>query len=148
MRISKSIYSSLFVLLSGCASAPQVPKNTQAEPTEVEVQLTATAKRVQEVASRLSVGDDRSPLTLPENGPRTAVDMNFVGTLDKAAETLAAVVGYQVVIVGKPPQPVIVSAVGRSKAWLEIIQALAIQLGARGQIKVDVDSKKLEVRYG
>lgn len=136
---------SLLGCLGGCATAPPpAPPG----PTAVDLEIQRAAYAIQDASSRMAIGQPTRGATLPEGTPTDLVDISFVGPLNAAITTLAGVVGYEVLVIGRPTQPVIVNATARRRAWSEVVQALQLQLGSRGELVVDVSKKRVEVRYG
>lgn len=133
------------LVTGGCATNPPP---VAPGPTAVDIEIQRAAYAIQDATSRMAVGQQTKAVTLPEGTPTDLVDISFVGPLNAAVTTLAGVVGYEVSVIGKPTQTVIVNATARRRAWGDVLQSLQLQLGSRGDIVINVAAKRVEVRYG
>lgn len=79
---------------------------------------------------------------------RRAVTVNWVGPADLITKSLADRAGYTFEIVGSPPPvPAIVSLNVENKPLIEILRDIGLQLGVRGDIRVDSAQQLIELQY-
>lgn len=148
-----------FVLLTGCESSgnsfsggsPQIV----ASPDKVSALLADAADRASIAAETLaSVERARTPSTSMapiDNVPvelRRAVTVNWVGPIEPVAKTLADRAGYGFRVMGSTPSiPVVVSLDIENTRVVDAFRDLGLQLGMRGDVKVDARSKMVEIYY-
>lgn len=139
------VFSALVLVLAGCESNPPAPKAEG--PTPLDLEILRVSEVVERAANRMSTGATRVAFSPSASAPRVAVDIHFVGPIESALRTLALTVGYEFVVVGSPRAAIVVSATGRQRAWIDLVHAIALQLGSRGEIVVNDELKRVEVRY-
>lgn len=133
------------------AARPQIA----AQPDAVSVMLADAADRVSKSLETLaSVEYARTPgvaVAPVGNAPpelRRAITVNWVGPADQIAKTLAERASYNFSVVGSaPPAPVVVSIDVENKPVIEVLRDVGLQLGLRGDIRVDGAGKVVELHY-
>ncbi len=79
---------------------------------------------------------------------RRAVTVNWVGPVEPIAKTLAERAGYAFATVGNAPVvPAIVSLDVQNTPVIEVLRNIGLQLGMRGDIKVDGADRIVEIHY-
>ncbi len=148
-------------LVSAC-SAPTGPEDFSnahpqlvAQPDSVSAMLAEAADRAANSLQTLAavehartpkatagpVGD--APLEL-----RRAITVNWVGPVETITRTLADRAGYNFMAVGNaPPVPVVVSLDIENKPVIEVLRDIGLQLGMRGDIRVDGPGGIVELHY-
>lgn len=145
--------------VTGCSSnlehfgegKPQVV----ASPDNVSSMLADAADRAATALENLSaIEKARSPAVAvaPIAGApmelRRAMTINWLGPVEPVAKTLAARAGYSFAVVGvAPPVPVVVSLDAENKPIIELLRDLGLQLGVRGDIRVDSGRRLVELYY-
>ncbi|MCB1784076.1 MAG: DotD/TraH family lipoprotein [Alphaproteobacteria bacterium] len=147
------------MFLAGCGStgntfssgSPQIV----ASPDKVSALLAESADRASTALETLaSIERARTPTTpmAPiDNVPpelRRAITVNWVGPIEPIAKTLADRAGYSFRVLGSPPSiPVVVSLDVENTQVVEAFRDLGLQLGMRGDVKVDARNKVVEIYY-
>lgn len=139
------ICASLLAAVTGCETNPPVVK--QDGPSPLDLEILRVSEVVERAANRMSTGSTKVAFTASTNAPRIAVDMNFVGPIEAVLRTLALTANYEFVAIGAPKAAIVVSASGRQRPWIELVHAVALQLGSRGEIVVNDELKRVEIRY-
>lgn len=77
-----------------------------------------------------------------------AVTVNWVGPVEPIAKTMAERAGYSFLPVGAaPPNPVVVSLDIENRPVIEVLRDIGLQLGMRGDVKVDSENRVVELHY-
>ncbi len=148
-------------LTSGCSSigtsgvfsagSPQIV----ASPDSVSIMLAESADRASSALEALAaVEQARTPATsmsplgeVPQELRRT-ITVNWVGPIEPIAKTLADRAGYSFLVLGnKPSIPVVVSVDAENSRVVDILRDVGLQLGRRGDVKVDAKSRMVEIYY-
>lgn len=132
-------------------ASPQVV----AAPDTVSARLASAADRAATALENLSaIEHSRSPgvAVAPIAGApielRRAITINWVGPVEPIAKTLADRAGYSFVPVGTPPPvPIVVSLDIENKPVIEALRNLGLQLGMRGDVRVDSARELVEIHY-
>lgn len=161
MSRTRFLLSLLFSLLfvSGCETyggtfsggTPQIV----ASPDKVSALLAEAADRASVSLETLaSVERARTPATnmAPiDNVPtelRRAITVNWTGPIEPIAKTLADRAGYGFLVLGNTPSiPVVVSLDVENTRVIDALRDLGLQLGMRGDVKVDARSRMVEIYY-
>lgn len=147
-------------LVTGCSSgssqkfsdgSPQLV----ASPDKVSAMLAESADRASAALETLAaVEKARTPdaATSPvDNVPpelARAISVNWVGPIDQIAKTLADRAGYGFLILGNEPSiPVVVSLDAENARVVDALRDIGLQLGMRGDVKVDARSRMIEIYY-
>lgn len=126
-----------------------------AQPDAVGVMLADAADRVSTSLETLaSVEYARTPgvavAPVGDAPPelKRAITVNWVGPAEQIAKTLAERASYNFTTVGNaPPVPIVVSIDVENKPVIEVLRDLGLQLGLRGDIRVDGVAKSVELHY-
>ncbi len=126
-----------------------------AAPDSVSAMLANAADRASKSLEKLAaVEHARTPgaaIAPTGNAPtelRRAVTVNWVGPVEPIAKTMAERAGYNFMPVGSPPQtPVVVSIDAENKPVIDVLRDIGVQLGMRGDVKVDSQQKVVELHY-
>jgi defect in organelle trafficking protein DotD len=79
---------------------------------------------------------------------RRAVTVNWVGPVEPIAKTMAERAGYNFLPIGSPPPvPVVVSIDVENRPVIDVLRDIGLQLGVRGDVKVDSSQKIVELHY-
>ena len=145
------------MLLAACSSDPVQSDHPQlvASPDKVSMLLADAAGRASVALETLAaVEQARSPevaVSPVENAPielRRAITVNWVGPVEPIAEKLAARAGYAFQAIGTPPPvPLVVSVDVENMPVIDVLRSLGLQLGVRGDIRVDGRRQMVEVHY-
>lgn len=148
-------------LTSGCsnnsASGPFSAGSPQivASPDSVSIMLAESADRASSALETLAaVEQARTPATkmsplgdVPQELRRT-ITVNWVGPIEPIAKTLADRAGYSFLVLGNEPSvPVVVSVDAENTRVVDVLRDIGLQLGKRGDVKVDAKSRMVEIYY-
>jgi len=141
--------SSKFSKFSG--DSPQIV----ASPDAVSAMLAESADRASMALETLaSVEAARTPaaaMSPVADVPvelRRAITVNWVGPIGPIAKTLADRAGYGFLILGSEPAvPVVVSVDAENTRVVDVLRDIGLQLGMRGDVKVDARAKMVEIYY-
>lgn len=79
---------------------------------------------------------------------RRAITVNWVGPIEPIAKTLADRAGYGFLVLGNEPAvPVVVSVDAENTRVVDVLRDVGLQLGRRGDVKVDARAKMVEIYY-
>lgn len=146
------------LFLAGCSSAEPVEGDHPqlvAAPDKVSMMLADAADRASVALETLAaVEQARSPevsVSPIENVPaelRRAITVNWVGPVEPIAEKLASRAGYAFQVIGTPPPvPLVVSVDVENMPVIDVLRSLGLQLGVRGDLRVDGRRQMVEVHY-
>ncbi len=133
------------------ASHPQMV----ATPDPVSALLADAADRASRSLETLAaVEHARSPgasVAPAGNAPtelRRAVTVSWTGPVEPIAKMMAERAGYNFVAIGAmPPTPVVVSVKAENRPVIDVLRDIGLQMGVRGDIKVDSPRKVVELHY-
>ncbi len=147
------------VLMTGCESAhsgfsggsPQLV----ASPDKVTAMLAESADRASIALETLAaVERARTPaasIAPIDNVPTElarAITVNWVGPIEPIAKTLADRAGYGFLVLGNEPSTdVVVSLDVENQRVVDALRDIGLQLGMRGDVRVDARSKMIEIYY-
>tara|TARA_B100001989_G_C24546779_1_gene471372 strand:- start:3188 stop:3721 length:534 start_codon:yes stop_codon:yes gene_type:complete len=151
------------MLVSGCtysgtSSNPNFSGGSPqlvASPDKVSAMLAESAQRAS-VALETLAAVERSrtpnvPMAPIDNAPaelRRAVTVNWVGPIEPIAKTLADRAGYGFTVLGsKPAVEAVVSLDVENVPVIDAFRDIGLQLGMRGDVKVDARNKMVEIYY-
>lgn len=153
-----AVFTSL-LLLTACDTPARDFSNAHpqlvAQPDAVSAMLADAADRAANSLETLAAVEySRSPgvaVGPVGNAPtelRRAITVNWVGPVEPIAKTLADRAGYNFLVVGGPPVvPVVISLDVENTPVIEVLRSIGLQLGMRGDIKVDGPGKIVELHY-
>ena len=170
MSRNTSFFSLLVCLafLSGCSSwgsssssvthsskfssgSPQIV----ASPDSVSALLAESADRASNALEALAAVEqartpaaNMSPIANVPAELRRTITVNWVGPIEPIAKTLADRAGYGFLELGnKPTVPVVVSIDAENSRVVDVLRDIGLQLGVRGDVKVDAQSRMVEIYY-
>lgn len=147
------------LILSACDTPARDFSNSHpqlvAQPDTVSAMLADAADRAASSLQTLAAVEySRSPGVAV--GPvgdapielRRAITVNWVGPVEPITKTLADRAGYNFLVVGgQPVVPVVVSLDVQNTPVIEVLRNIGLQLGMRGDIKVDGPGRVVELHY-
>ncbi len=149
-------FSALAILLSACAYNP-AQRQTQlvAEHSSVDLMLADAADRATRALETLSAMEQSKmpikPIASVPNAPQElqrAVTFNWTGPVEPLVEELSRKAGYSYGVIGaKPATPITVSLNVMNKPLINVLRDIGMQMGARGDLNVNSQSRAIEVQY-
>ncbi|MCB9982865.1 MAG: DotD/TraH family lipoprotein [Rhodospirillales bacterium] len=152
------VLTALAVGVSGCSSLEKHSNDEPqivAAPDTVSAMLASAADRASNALETLAaIESTRTPAT--NLGPvgdaptelRRAVTVNWIGPIEPITQTLAQRASYQFLTIGTPPPvPVVVSVDVENRPVIDVLRDLGLQLGVRGDVKVDSQRRVIEIHY-
>ncbi len=143
--------------LANCANKTfdDAPPQIVAAPDSVSAMLADAADRASKALETLAAVEySRAPTTSiapVNNAPaelRRAITVNWIGPVETITKTLSDRAGYNFLVVGSaPPVPVVVSIDAENLPVIDVLRDVGLQLGARGDIKVDSAQRVVEIHY-
>ncbi len=126
-----------------------------AAPDSVSAMLAEAADRASLSLEKLAaVESARTPdatIAPAGNAPaelRRAVTVNWVGPVEPITKVMAERAGYSFMPIGSPPVvPVIVSLDVENRPLIDVLRNIGLQLGLRGDVKVDSGARVVELHY-
>ncbi|MGH1378539.1 MAG: DotD/TraH family lipoprotein [Alphaproteobacteria bacterium] len=115
---------------------------SSADRASVALETLAAVEKARTPASAMSpIGDVPTEL-------RRTITVNWVGPIEPIAKTLADRAGYGFLVLGGEPaiQPV-VSIDAENTRVVDVLRDIGLQLGMRGDIKVDAQTRMVEIYY-
>lgn len=148
----------LALSLMACSSSQPIRSdhpNLVASPDKVSMMLADAADRASVALETLAaVEQARSPevsVSPIEHAPtelRRAITVNWVGPVEPIAQKLANRAGYAFQTIGtQPPVPLVVSVNVENMPVIDVLRSVGLQLGVRGDIRVDGRRRMVEVHY-
>lgn len=146
----------LSMVLSSCA---YIPKRGQtqlvAEPDPVDLMLADAADRSTRALETLAAMEQTQmpikPVAAVPNAPQElqrAVTFDWTGPVEPLAEELARKAGYTYGVIGaKPVAPITVTVRAVNVPLINVFRDLGMQMGARGDLKVDGEQRMIEIQY-
>lgn len=150
------ILISVIVSLSACAYVPKASqKQLVAEPDSVDLMLADAADRATRALETLAAMEQTQmpikPVATVPNAPQElqrAVTFDWTGPIEPLVEELTRKAGYQYGIIGnRPATPITVSMKATNKPLINVFRDIGIQMGARADLKVDGQSRMIEIQY-
>lgn len=157
IRLFSKIFSCAFVvvLLAGCEQLPKRDPQVVATPDKVSLMMAEAADKASNALETLAaVEQNKSPGVAVQpihNAPpelQRAVTVNWVGPPEQVTKILAERASYTFIAVGnRPPVPPIVNIDVQGEPVIDVLRDVGLQLGVRGDIKVDSVRKIIELHY-
>lgn len=141
--------------LGACTSKPVRDPQVVTSPDKVSLMLAEAADKASTALETLAaVEQSRSPgvavqpiHNVPEDLQR-AVTISWVGPPEQIGKRLAERVGYGFLAIGnRPPVPPVISIDVQNEPVIDVLRGIGLQLGVRGDIKVDSVRKVVELHY-
>ena len=158
--------TSALLLTSACSSSDRPSFSGQstfsgnspqivASPDSVSLMLAESADRASNALETLAAVEktrtpatQMSPVTNVPTELRRSITVNWVGPIEPIAKTLADRAGYGFLVLGSQPSiPVVVSIDAENSRVVDVLRDIGLQLGMRGDVKVDAKSKMVEIYY-
>ena len=151
-------FSLCVFLTTGCSvsrdfsdASPQLV----ATPDTVSAMLADAADRASKALETLAAVEySRTPtntIAPVNNAPielRRAITVNWIGPVETITKTLADRAGYNFLVIGNtPPVPVVISVDAENLPVIDVLRDVGLQLGARGDVKVDSAQRVVEIHY-
>lgn len=157
-RFSKFFCALALVMMLSACSGETVRgdhPNLVASPDKVSMMLANAADRASVALETLAaVEQARSPevsVSPIENAPaelRRSITVDWVGPVEPIAEKLANRAGYAFQTIGAPPPvPLVVTVDVENMPVIDVLRSIGLQLGVRGDIRVDGRRKMVEIEY-
>lgn len=140
--------------LAAC-SLPQRNPQVVASPDKVSLMLADAADRASNSLETLAaIEQQKSPGVAVQpihNAPEElmrAMTITWVGPPDQVLRKLADRASYNFVTLGnRPPVPLVVNVDVQNQPVIEILRDIGLQLGVRGDVKVDSERRIIELHY-
>ena len=124
-------------------------------PDKVSLMLAEAADKASNALETLAaVEQSRAPAVSVQpvhNAPpelKRAITVSWIGPVDQLVKKLADRASYSFIVVGdRPPVPVVVNIDAENKPVIEILRSAGLQLGVRGDVKVDSTRRMVELHY-
>jgi defect-in-organelle-trafficking protein DotD len=152
-----SFYAIAFALIvSGCAYVPRTPdRQLVAEPEPVDLMLADAADRATRALETLAAMETTQmpikPIAAVPNAPQElqrAVTFDWVGPVEPLVEELTRKAGYNYGVLGSTPAvPIVISIRAVNKPLINVFRDIGMQMGARGDLKVDANARMIEIQY-
>lgn len=157
-RFSNLLLLALAVSITACSSLDKHSNDTPqivAAPDTVSAMLADAADRASNALQTLaSIESARTPATNVGpvgNAPaelRRAITVNWIGPVEPISKTISERAGYQFLTIGTPPPvPVVVSVDVENRPVIDVLRDIGLQLGVRGDVKVDGQRRTVEIHY-
>ncbi|MEO5367311.1 MAG: DotD/TraH family lipoprotein [Magnetococcus sp. WYHC-3] len=156
--LSRAFLLTLVCVIAGCSTIEEHSNNAPqivAAPDSVSAMLADAADRASTALQTLAaIEANRTPA--PDVGPvgdappelRRAITVNWVGPVEQISQSLAARAGYKFQTIGStPPVPVVVSIDVENRPVIDVLRDIGLQLGQRGDVKVDSERRIVEIHY-
>lgn len=142
------------VLLAGC-QMPERNAQVVASPDKVSLMLAEAADKASTsletlaaIEQQKSPGVAVSPITNAPDELMRAITITWVGPPEQIVRKLADRASYNFVTLGnRPPVPLVVNIDVQNKPVVEVLRDIGLQLGVRGDVKVDAERKIIELHY-
>ena len=156
--LSALVISTLAVGISACSSTEKHSNDEPqivASPDTVSAMLANAADRASSALETLAaIESTRTPATNVGpvgNAPaelRRAITVNWIGPVEPISKTLAQRASYEFLTIGTPPPvPVVVSLDVENRPVIDVLRDIGLQLGVRGDVKVDSQRRVIEIHY-
>lgn len=142
------------LLLAGC-QMPERNAQVVASPDKVSLMLAEAADKASTsletlaaIEQKKSPGVAVSPIhNAPEELAR-AITVTWVGPPEQIVRKLADRASYDFVTLGnRPPVPLVINVDVQNEPVIEVLRDVGLQLGVRGDVKVDAERKIIELHY-
>lgn len=141
--------------MSGCTAKPKRDPQVVTSPDKVSLMLAEAADKASNALETLAaIEQNRSPGVAVQpihNAPeelRRAITLSWVGPPEQIGKRLAERAGYGFLAIGnRPPVPPIINIDVQNEQVIDVLRDIGLQLGVRGDIKVDSVRKIVELHY-
>lgn len=153
-RLVKAALMSALVLLAGC-QMPQRNAQVVASPDKVSLMLAEAADKASNSLQTLAAIEQQKapgvavqPITGAPEELERAITITWVGPPEQIVKKLADRASYNFVTLGnRPPVPLVINVDVQNKPVIEVLRDVGLQLGVRGDVKVDSEQKIIELHY-
>jgi defect in organelle trafficking protein DotD len=140
--------------VAGC-SMPERKAQVVASPDKVSLMMAEAADKASNSLQALAaIEQTKSPAVAVQpihNAPEElarAVTITWVGPPEQILLKLADRASYNFVTLGnRPPVPLVINVDVQNQPVIEILRDIGLQLGVRGDVKVDSTRKIIELHY-
>lgn len=141
---------------TGCAYQPKFARpQVVAEPNSVDLMLADAADRATRALETLAdIENTKSPVksvAVVPNAPQAlqhAVTLNWTGPAEPLVMELAKKAGYTYGTLGSEPAvPVLVNIQATNQPLIEILRNIGLQMGSRADLKVNGQTRVMEIHY-
>ncbi len=148
------ILAALTVLLGGCA-VPDRSAQVVSSPDKVSLMLAEAADKASNSLETLAaIEQQKSPGVAVQpihNAPEElarAITITWVGPPEQIMHKLADRASYDFIALGnRPPVPLVLNVDVQNEPVIEVLRDIGLQLGVRGDVKVDSERKIIELHY-
>ena len=148
-------FSALAVLLLAGCQLPERNAQVVASPDKVSLMLAEAADKASNSLETLAaIEQQKSPgvaVAPISNAPEElmrAITITWVGPPEQIVRKLADRASYNFVTLGnRPPVPLVVNIDVQNQPVVEVLRDIGLQLGVRGDVKVDAERKIIELHY-
>ena len=142
---------SMMIAMAGCATAP--PAYEPSEEAEILSKIATHAHIAIDAQTRLATmkngGSSYPNDPTSDDGIDAPISINWTGPIDKLAEKVAEMTGYQYAgtVGSKPPMPVIVTISALGSKGSDVLLDANFQAGSAAEIKVSKETNKITVQF-
>lgn len=158
LDLSKSLTILAFIafLPAGCAWQPEFARpQVVAEPNSVDVMIADAADRatlaLETLAEIENAQSPVKPVAIVPNAPQElqrALTLEWTGPAEPLVADLARKAGYTYQAIGEtPPVPLIVNVRATNQPLIEILRNIGLQMGSRADLKVNGETRMMEIHY-
>ncbi|PZQ49119.1 MAG: hypothetical protein DI551_00265 [Micavibrio aeruginosavorus] len=149
-----AVLGSALLLLSAC-QLPERKAQVVTSPDKVSLMMAEAADKASTSLEALAaIEQQKSPgvavqpiSNAPEELAR-AITITWVGPPEQILRKLADRASYNFVTLGnRPPVPLVINVDVQNQPVIEVLRDVGLQLGVRGDVKVDADKKIIELHY-
>lgn len=136
--------------LAGCASAPQNTGPTDPVLDALNRKAVQVTRLLGIIASSTQTDAVQPKIyPIPHTGPLSRlVNLQWYGSLDAAARSIALLIGYQFEVVGQPPaSPMLVAVDAHERPAYAVLQDIGWQGGKQAVVVVRPEKHLIEVVY-
>lgn len=134
---------------------PERNAQVVASPDKVSLMLAEAADKASNslqtlaaIEQQKSPGVAVEPITGAPEELERAITITWVGPPEQILRKLADRASYNFVTVGnRPPVPLIINVDVQNKPVIEVLRDIGLQLGVRGDVKVDSEKQIVELHY-
>lgn len=145
----------LSLMMTACAQPQWARPQVVAEPNSVDVMIADAADRATRALETLAdIENTKTPVksvAVVPNAPlelQRAVTFDWTGPAEPLVQELARKAGYTYGVVGNQPNlPLIVTVKATNKPLINVLRDIGLQLGARADLKIDGQTRVMEIHY-
>ena len=142
------------LLLAGC-QLPERNAQVVASPDKVSLMLAEAADKASTsletlaaIEQKKSPGVAVAPISNAPEELARAITITWVGPPEQILRKLSDRASYNFVTLGnRPPVPLVINVDVQNEPVIEVLRDIGLQLGVRGDVKVDAEKKIIELHY-